>query len=99
MTTYTVDATELQGVILCFQLHNEASLPRINHTFNAVYGIDLYDSDFHFTFDNVETNGLKELYKDTLDCLLVHMVHHIKQESGATIRHKTKKVDTLLFNV
>ena len=90
-----MDGTELEGVILRFRAHHEASVPTIHHTFNAVYGIDLYDIDFHFIFDDVGTNGLKELYKDAPDCLLAHMIAHIKQESGATTRDETKKVDTL----
>ena len=95
MATYTVDAIELEGVVLYFHVHHEASVPNIHHTFNAIYGIDLYATDFHFIFDNVTANGLKKLYKDASKRLLMHMVDHIKQESGAITRDKTKKVEAL----
>jgi len=58
-----------------------------------------YDSDFHFIFDDVGMNGLKELYNDAQDRLLAHMVEHIRQESGATTRDETKKVDALFGNM
>ena len=69
MATYTVEAKELEGVIFCFRAHHEASIPVIHHTFNAVYGIDLYEIDSHFIFKDVATNRLTELYKDALECL------------------------------
>ena len=95
LLSYTVLSSASDYIIKCF-------FPRINHTFNAVYSINLYDSNFHFIFDNVGTNGLKELkelYKDAPDRLLAHMVDHIKQESEATTRDKTKKVDVLFGNI
>ena len=46
MTTYTFDATELRGVILCFHPHHEASVLVIHHTFNVLYCVDLYEIDF-----------------------------------------------------
>ena len=94
-TTYTVNATELKGVIPRFRTHHEASVPAIHHTFNAVYGIELYDTDFHFLFDNVAANGLNKLYKDALKRLLMHMTDHIKRMSGAITTTEMEKVDNL----
>ena len=85
MMTYTFDDALLEGVILRFWPHHDASVPTIHHTFNAIYGVDLYDTDFHFIFDNVGKNGQKELFKDAPDHLLEYMVKHIKHESGATV--------------
>ena len=74
MVTCTLDVKEPEGIVFCFGDHHEASVPVIHHTFNAVYGIDLYNTDFHFIFDNALKSGLAELYKDTPKCLLAYMV-------------------------
>ena len=62
--TYTVAAIELEGVILHFQPHHETYVPVIHQTFHTVYGVDLYEIDFHFIFDDIPTNGLTELYNN-----------------------------------
>ena len=56
MVTYAVDAKELKSVTLRFRAHHEAYVPVIHLTLNAVYGVDLYDTDFHFLFNNVATS-------------------------------------------
>ena len=91
--------TGLKGLILCFPPHHEVSVPTIHHTFNAVYGVNLYNTNFQFLFDDVETNGLKELYKDIPKRLLTHMTDCIKQVSGALLRTGTEKVETLFGNI
>ena len=58
MTTYTANTKEIEGVTLDFCAYHEASIPVIHYTFNAVYGLDLYDADFHFIFEDVAKNGL-----------------------------------------
>ena len=96
MATYTVAANELEGVILCFCSHHEASVPIIHHTLNVVYGVDLYATDFHFLFDDVPTNGQTELHKDAPKSLLDYIINHIKTESGLVgTRSKTNKVEEL----
>ena len=92
MASYTVAAKELEGVILYFCPHHEAFVPVIRHTFNAVYGIDLYETDFHFIFKDVPKNGLTEWYKDAPERLLNYMITHIKSKSRATLRTGTEKV-------
>ena len=94
MATYTVAAKDLEGAIFCFQPHHDTSLPFIHQTFNAAYSVHLYETDFHFIFDDVPKNGLTELYKDTPKQLLNHMITHIKMESGSTgTRSKKDKVE------
>lgn len=83
MATYTVATKGLEGVILLIQPHYDASLPVLHHTFNAVYGVDLYETEFHFIFDDVPTNELTELYKNALKQLLDHMIIHIMTKSGS----------------
>ena len=99
IATYTVKAKELEGVILRFREHHEDSIPSIHHAFNAVYGVDLYETNFLFIFEDVATNGLMELHKDEPERVLGYMVAHIKSESGATLRTETEKVDTLFGNM
>ena len=81
MATLTVNAKELDGVILRFRAHPNTFFPVLHHTLNSVYGIDLYATDFHFLFKDVPTNGLTELYKDTPKRLLNYMITHIQTES------------------
>ena len=81
MAIYTVDAKELEGIILCFQAHPNTSFPILHHTLNSVYGVDLYETQFHFLCHNVPTNRLTELYKDAPKQLLNHMIIHIQTES------------------
>ena len=83
----------------CLCTHHEASVSSIHHTFNAVYGVDLYDTNFHFIFDDVAKNGLTELYKDAPEQLLTHMTNHIKKVSGALLGIEMKKVDNLFGNM
>ena len=99
MATYTVDATLLEGVLLRSRPHHDASIPSIHHIFNAVYGVDLYDTYFHFIFEDVGKNWQKWLFKDAPDRLLEYTVNHIKHESGATTRTETEKVNDLLGNM
>ena len=66
-TTYSVNVTKLEGVIFCFWVHNQVSLPVFHQTFNVVYGVDLYEPDFHFIFDDVTTNRIKKLFKNAPD--------------------------------
>ena len=72
MTTYTLGAKELEGVIFHFRAHHEASIPVIYHTFNTVYSIDLYETNFHLIYKDIAKNGLTELYKNEPDCLLLY---------------------------
>ena len=74
-------------------------MPSIYHIFNTVYGVDLYNSGFHFIFDDVGKNGLNELYKDVPDLLLTYMTDHIKRVSGDSLRTETEKVDDLFGNM
>ena len=79
----------------CFLPHHEVSVPGLHHTLNTVYDVDLYETDFHFIFNDVPKNGLTELYKDTPERLKAYMSTHIKTESGATSRSETDKVEAL----
>ena len=74
MATYTVDAKELEGIIICFKACPDTSFPVLHYTLNSVYGVDLYETDFHFLFDDVPTNDLIELYKDAPKRLLDYMI-------------------------
>ena len=52
----------------------------------------------HFLFDDVGTNGQKQLFKDTPERLQAHMVDNIKNVWGATrraSRAETDKIDNL----
>ena len=97
MATYTVNAKELQGVVLCFQYHHDTvKFPYIHRTLNTVYGLDLYETECEFIFHDDPTNGLTELYMDSPQRLLDHTITHIQTESGATsTRSETNKVDKL----
>ena len=95
MSTYTVAANDLEDVILRFQRHHEASVPVLHQTFNAVYGVDLYEDEFHFIFDDVPTNGQTELYKDASKRLKDYMITRIKTESKSVSRSETEKVDDM----
>ena len=77
-TTHTVAANTLDGVIVSFAPHPNTAFPFLHHTLNGVYGLDLYDNEFHFLFDDFATNGLTELHKDAPQLLLDHMIDHIK---------------------
>ena len=66
MTTYTVTVNDLEGVIFRFQAYPNPAFPFLHHTLSAVYGVDLCETDFHFLFDDVTTNGQTELHKDAL---------------------------------
>ena len=81
MATYTINAKVLEGVILRFQAQPDTSFPVLYHTLNSVYDADLYETDFHFIFDDVPTNDLTEFCKDAPKRLLNHMITHIKTES------------------
>ena len=95
MTTYTIAANDLEGVIVRFQPHCNPSSPFLHHTLNSVYGVDLFGSDFYFLFDDVPTNGQTELYKDTPHRLMDYMFGHIRAESGSIgTQTKTDKVET-----
>ena len=89
IATYTIGTKELEGVIFCFPAHNGFSVPVIHRTFKTVYGIDLYETNFHLIFKDVATNGLTELYKDEPEHLLAYTVTHIKYEFGVTTRTET----------
>ena len=96
--TYTVNATLLKGIVLRFRPHFDALITTIHDSFNLVYAIDLYEDEFHFLFDDVGTNGQNQLFKDAPERLQAHMVHNIKNVSGATqrvSRAETDKVDKL----
>ena len=96
--THTVDATLFEGFLLRFRPHYDASIPTIHHSFNSVYAVDLYDNKFHFLLDDVGTNGQNQLFKDAPERLQAHMVHNIKNVSGATqrvSRAETDKIDKL----
>ena len=94
MTTYTVAANNLEGVIVRFQVHPNPAFLFLHHTLNSVYGVDLYETDFYFLFDDVTTNGQTEFHKDAPKRLLDYMIGHIKKESGSVgTRSMTKKVD------
>ena len=95
MTTYTVAANNLEGVIVRFQVHPNPAFLFLHHTLNSVYGVDLYETDFYFLFDDVTTNGQTELHKDASKRLLDYMITHILTESGATTRGETEKVEKL----
>ena len=100
METYTVEAKELEGVISGFRPHHESSVPVIHHTFNAVYSVDLYETDFHFLFDDVPTNIQTELYKDVPKHLLDYMIDPIKTESESVgTRCKLDKIEKLFGNM
>ena len=97
MATYIVDAKELEGVIFHFRAHHKALVLAIHPTFNVVYGVDLYETDFHFLFNDVPKNRLTVLYKNASKRLLGHMITHVKTKSGSIgARSKTDKVDKLL---
>ena len=86
-TTYAVDATLRGGIIIRFRPHKDVTLyPVIHESFNSVYGIDLYDDEFDFLFDDMTNKGKKELFLDAPERLRAHMVTHIKNLSGATAR-------------
>ena len=93
MTTYNVAANDLEGVIVRFAPHPNPSFSFLHHTLNAVYGIDLYETDFYFLFHDVTANGQTELYKDAPKRLLDYMIAHIKTESAASTRAETEKVE------
>ena len=95
MTTHTIAANDLEGIIIRFAPHPNPAFPFLHHTLNGVYGIDLYEADCHLVFDDFATNGLTELYKDAPKRLLDHMLNHIKTESGASTRGNTAQVDEL----
>ena len=95
MPTYTVAANDLEGIIIRFCPHHEASVPVIHHTFNAVYGVDLYEDEFHFIFDDVPTNGQTELYKDAPKRLKDYMITRIKTGCKLVSKSETEKVDDL----
>ena len=98
-TTYTVAANDLQEVIIRFAPHPITDFPFLHHTLNGVYGVDLYETDFHFLFSDIAANGLTELYKDAPKRLLAYMINHIKTvsaaASGTGTRSNTAKVDEL----
>ena len=96
MSTYTVDAKELEGVILSFKARPDTSFLVFHHTLNSVYGVDLNATDFNFLFDDVPTNDLIELYNDVPKRLLDYMIQHIKTESELVgTRSKTDQVEKL----
>ena len=64
MMTYTVAANDLEGVIVRFDPHPIPACLFIHQTLNSVYGVDIYETYFHFLFDDITTNQQKELYKD-----------------------------------
>ena len=99
MKTYNVNVTQLEGILLWFQVHKQASFPRFHQTLNDAYGLDLYNSNFEFIFDDVKTNELTEILKDALTMLRSYLTDHIKQELGSTTRDTAKKVDTLFDNM
>ena len=84
-TTYTVAANNLEGVIIQFAPHPVTDFPFLHHTLNGVYGVDLYETDFHFPFSDITANGQKELYKDTPKRLLAYMINHIKTVPAAAV--------------
>ena len=99
-TTYTVAANHLEGVIIRFAPHPVIDFPFLHHTLNGVYGVDLYETDFHFLSSDFATNGQTELYKDAPKRLLVYMINHIKTVSAASVsgtgtRSNATKVDEL----
>ena len=97
-TTYTVAANDLEGVMIRFAPHPINDFPFLHHTLNGVYGVDLYENDFHFLLDDITTNGQTELHKDAPKRLLAYMIDHIKNvsgSSGAGTRGNTTKVDEL----
>ena len=95
MTTYTVDKKALEGVIFRFQAQPDTSFPVLHHTLNSVYGVDLYETDFHFLFDDFTANGQTELYKNAPKQLLDYMIDHIKTKLGASTRGNTAQVQKL----
>ena len=99
MTTHTVAANTLEGVIVRFAPHPDTSFPFLHHTLNGIYGLNLYDTECNFLFDDFATNGLTELYKNAPKLLLEHMIAHIKTESGAATRGNTTKVDELFLTM
>ena len=57
-TTYAVDASLLEGIIIRFCPHKDVtSYPVIHESFNSVYVINLHDNEFDFLFDDVTNNG------------------------------------------
>ena len=101
--THAVAATLLKGIILRFRPHKDlSSYPVIHESFNSVYGVDVYNDEFHFIFDDVPTNGAKALFKHAPERLRKYMVDHIKQVSGATgraSRSETDKIDKLFGKI
>ena len=99
-TTYAVAANDLEGVIIQFDPHPVTDFLFLHHTLNGVYGVDLYDTDFHFLFSDIATNGQTELYRDAPKRLLAYMINHIKSVSAAAAtgtgtRSNGAKVDEL----
>ena len=95
MATYTVAANDLEGVIIRFTPHPNTAFLFLHHTLNGVYGVDLYELDFHFLFDDFTANGQTELYKDAPKRLLDYLIDHIKTKSGASTRGNTAQVQKL----
>ena len=100
MATYTINAKELEGVILCFRAHPNTTFPVLHHTLNSLYGVYLYETDFHFLFYDVPTNGLTKLYKDAPKRLLNHLITHIQKRSESIgTRSKTDQVEKLFKTI
>ena len=98
-TTYTVAVNDLEGVIVLFAPYPNPAFSFLHHTLNSVYGVDLYETDFHFLFDDITTNQQTKLYKDAPQWLLDYMIDHIKVKSGASYRGNTAQVQALFENV
>ena len=92
----TTTTTIYHGVTIRFAPHPNTACPFLHHTLNNVYGLDLYENDFHFLFDDIAANQQTELHKDAPKRLLNHMIDHITRESGTGgTRSKTDKVESL----
>ena len=100
MASYVVDAGTLDGIKLTFCPHLDKTIKTFHHILNTLYGIDLFDSEIDFIF---EDGASKTSLKNNAPSLLrSHFIEKIKRECAIYFpdtKQQSLKVDKLFCDM